>query len=119
MTELLKAEKTKEGVRFVLPEVQYLDVQAGKLDVEIEIDQDMAMKLLYGIAHALGSYHKEFEVVGTWGTDAAYTDMGAREQAQKILAQYPHSAARAQKRDAWVLEDGEAELYAPWEPLDG
>lgn len=101
-----------------LPYVDYLDTQAGP--VEVGIDNEVARQLYEQLGrHLASSVSEEFEIVGDWGVDGAEDADAARARVARILAAYPHSGARAQRRTVLHFEDDDAQYTSGWQPLDG
>lgn len=100
-----------------LPYVDYLDTQAGP--VEVGLDEDVARQLWLALGrHLASSESEEFEVVGDWGVDGAEDADDARAQVAKWLAAHPHSGAHAQQRTVLTFEDDDAQYIGSWRPLN-
>jgi hypothetical protein len=115
---IVRVTDGRDGTAFIwLPDVDYLDTQAGP--VEVGLDRDIAKELF----HALGAWLAspdglDFQIAGDWGVE------GGGDTAEKTLAKlarlhsrYPTSHVRASKRVAVIFEDDSA-YYGPWHEFD-
>lgn len=122
----LRAEQADDRVRLVLqsdgtvlirlPYVDYLDTQAGP--VELGLDDGLLRELHEALSHHLAASENEsHQVVGGWGVNYAPSAAAARSKVSRLLAAHPECGARAEKRIERAFDDG-AEYIGPWLPLD-